>query len=900
MNEAVEYASVWDHFQRTADDGEVAICAMCNKPIRCKNSSTTGLHRHLELIHHLKRRPRPATHSSASPSKHAAAASARKRKSPSVVACEATPLIEYDDLWDHFQKIGEIASCRLCSKFLQCKSNGTSGLHRHLEGIHAMKRFKRPPPVIASAVESSTASEPPLAIQQVDGGTYAGVWDHFQHTDSADAAECRICGKIIQCKSSSTSGLRRHLEMIHAKQRQHGHTPAPRQRTFTIKNEIAELPLQSPVLMDDRPVYDSVWDHFQSLGDVAECLMCWKRIQCKASSTSGLHRHLEKIHDMQRRRLTPPPAKKGAGNEDEMENIPTAKPLPSPVSVATTSLLNHKRTLEQIVSELIAKDGISMAAIANSSFIRSSLIAAGHPHPPTDPSVILRMLLTVAGQVHDQLAAKIASTKCEQRRFSIAVADWHGCRTRRYRQVWLYYDNGDIDHLGLIRRRRLSSAAELGDRVADKLSEFGIDWRTDVVACTTDDVSAVEWSDGKHCGPHRQRCYVEGIRAAVMAVLFRPRSAFSVKIENEDSTSADWMTDEEENDVTDMLSGDVDAHIVHDKTVQLAPEFHVVSKIQRIVRWFRRSAVNTAVLLEYTPAGGQLLSKLSRWRWDSFETILTEYMRLRQPVEQALQHLGRADLANMSAEQQQQCLRIVQALKPIRLAVDTLRRTDANLLRADAVLRFLFANLAAQRTEMGTSFLESLQLEFGARREATMSAMVGLLCGPTTPAGGGRWPQQTQDATEDVFRLPGQERVLEAAAVMWRRLFELPCKAEQFVADAGDPLSVVEAIVEDTNGVGGRTDDDVLTKELEMYLQQVSDPTATTNPTSTTIADELKVFANGGQQTQNVRRLMSALGTVRPTVANRGQFGALRRTIECDEAVDSVCLLEFFLNKTQK
>lgn len=49
------YKNCWEHFGR-GKEKDIAACKLCAKSLSCKGSSSTGLHRHLESKHGLKRR----------------------------------------------------------------------------------------------------------------------------------------------------------------------------------------------------------------------------------------------------------------------------------------------------------------------------------------------------------------------------------------------------------------------------------------------------------------------------------------------------------------------------------------------------------------------------------------------------------------------------------------------------------------------------------------------------------------------------------------------------------------------------------------------------------------------------------------------------------------------------
>lgn len=51
--------------------------------------------------------------------------------------------------------------------------------------------------------------------------------------------------------------------------------------------------------------YSNVWKCYKRDGDKATCLICMKVLACKGSCTSGIHRHLQNIHNMKRTNQTP-------------------------------------------------------------------------------------------------------------------------------------------------------------------------------------------------------------------------------------------------------------------------------------------------------------------------------------------------------------------------------------------------------------------------------------------------------------------------------------------------------------------------------------------------------------------------------------------------------------------
>lgn len=53
----------------------------------------------------------------------------------------------YQDCWQYFKKgksNADMAVCNICAKTLSCKASATTGLRRHLEGVHGFKRTENP------------------------------------------------------------------------------------------------------------------------------------------------------------------------------------------------------------------------------------------------------------------------------------------------------------------------------------------------------------------------------------------------------------------------------------------------------------------------------------------------------------------------------------------------------------------------------------------------------------------------------------------------------------------------------------------------------------------------------------------------------------------------------------
>ncbi|XP_019742547.1 uncharacterized protein LOC109526000 [Hippocampus comes] len=145
------------------------------------------------------------------------------------------------------------------------------------------------------------------------------IWKRFEPLGSLNAAQCLICKKKIMCSEGKTSNLYRHMAKTH---------PQVNTRSGQAVNEaavhselngileavqgesagagVAEKKCKEEKIMVENPLSfrskchrrSSIWKLFEPLGslDVAQCLICKKRIRCPDGKTSNMHRHMSKSH----------------------------------------------------------------------------------------------------------------------------------------------------------------------------------------------------------------------------------------------------------------------------------------------------------------------------------------------------------------------------------------------------------------------------------------------------------------------------------------------------------------------------------------------------------------------------------------------------------------------------
>ena len=115
----------------------------------------------------------------------------------------------------------------------------------------------------------------------------------------------------------------------------------------------------------------------------------------------------------------------------------------------------------------------------------------------------------------------------------------------------------------------------------------------------------------------------------------------------------------------------------------------VVNKVRKIVKLFKRSPLRNEVLQTYVrekhPNGLQLILDC-KTRWSSLLNMLERILKISVPVQKSLLDLN-IDI-KLTDEEFTQVSFVVQALQPIKIAVEALCRRDANFISAEATILF--------------------------------------------------------------------------------------------------------------------------------------------------------------------------------------------------------------------
>lgn len=251
-----------------------------------------------------------------------------------------------------------------------------------------------------------------------------------------------------------------------------------------------------------------LWNHFKKLPDErAQCSKCPKILLCKGSSTSGLWRHLKNKHNF------PTPT-------EESPRLPAKQSKLSAAPAQKQSSLDpflKRKSLCEIVAGLAALDGIPIASISKSKFIRESIAQRGF-RLPTSKSAIMKLIHDYYSEIKDRTKKEIRQRIFEQRELpSLTTDEWTSFANKRYLNVNVHFSDGSCFNLGLCRIHGSFPAEKIVKAIERRTKEFDID--SSAIAGVTSDGASVMVKFGRLVPYFHQLCYNHALHLAVQDVL---------------------------------------------------------------------------------------------------------------------------------------------------------------------------------------------------------------------------------------------------------------------------------------------------------------------------------------------------------------------------------------------
>lgn len=237
-------------------------------------------------------------------------------------------------------------------------------------------------------------------------------------------------------------------------------------------------------------------------------------------SPGPLVNHLSKIHKICVKR----------GCEGDME---TVKP--------------GKRTVQSMVSQLTAEDGLSFKIIAKSTTLRELFSVYGYDLP-TSPNTVREFVLKQAFSVEQEFKVILKAAKNEGRRFNLTMDEWTSTRGRRYANLNVHLEE-QVFCLGLRWCEGSMPTDKCIEMVMGTLKEFDL-CEEDISGITTDG-ARVMVKMGKLLPFIHQQCISHGLHLAVTDVLYKKNLPMNLIVDVDDNDNDNGLLDSE-----DGLDGD--------------------------------------------------------------------------------------------------------------------------------------------------------------------------------------------------------------------------------------------------------------------------------------------------------------------------------------------------------
>ena len=306
----------------------------------------------------------------------------------------------------------------------------------------------------------------------------------------------------------------------------------------------------------------------------------------------------------------------------------------------------------------------------------------------------------------------------------------------RYMCLNLHDAEQTVVSLGMIRVEGSMPADKALHLVDARLTEFGLDRTKHIVGAVTDGASVMT-KLGKIMGIEHQKCHAHGIHLAVTDVLYAKETVADF-VCNEDDAESDT---EEECDTEDLDIGDDneaeidenqdDCELYEDECeafIQLDTEIHpIISKIRKIIKIFRKSPVKNDALQTYVKqsnSGKSLKLILDiKTRWNSLQSMLERYMKLRKDIDKTLIDFGKQNLI-LNDSEVSQVQSIVDVLDTILVGSKIISKNDKNILQAERVMEWMVQKIDEDTSQFGKKIKINLEKRVMERRKSDISGLI--------------------------------------------------------------------------------------------------------------------------------------------------------------------------------
>lgn len=183
----------------------------------------------------------------------------------------------------------------------------------------------------------------------------------------------------------------------------------------------------------------SIYCHYlrERNGQIAKCKKCSKEIKYVGGTTSSLHTHLKKLHNVSILKRKPQPISD--------ENLATTK-----ITKYFNNVVDIEDTLPAILSRMTALDGLPFSVFCTSKDIRKLLFTSGFKNVPKSSNTIQKLVVAYSGKVQAIVVDEFNGLKLKGCRASLTLDEWTSVSNRRFLNINVHYQK-HVRSLGLIR-----------------------------------------------------------------------------------------------------------------------------------------------------------------------------------------------------------------------------------------------------------------------------------------------------------------------------------------------------------------------------------------------------------------------------------------------------------------
>lgn len=613
---------------------------------------------------------------------------------------------------------------------------------------------------------------------------------------------------------------------------------------------------------------EGIWSYFEredcggKPGQHAQCKTCKKVMKCVGGSTSGLHNHQKSVHNVVTLKRPVAPEK-----SDTYEKV------------KITNFFQPKTTLNETLSRMTALDGIPFRVFVTSKDLRRALLCL-YKDLPTSVNGIKSRVYEYAAELKQVIKTQLESDLRSGKRFSLTFDEWTSMKNVRYLNINVHSNAPSklVYNLGLLRITGKFSSERCESALRDKLHEFKLNLDTDIVCVTTDGCNMMI-KLGKMLSCPQQLCYNHGIHLAVLDVLYQKKFLEDSDICEIATSDIDSDSESEHDDSDHLLLVEepcmAELLSFNDESIK-----ETIDKIRFVVKAFRKSPKNNETLLRYMKESDLQFTSLildCKTRWSSLADMLERVIISRQCIQKAQIDIQIREEKKLTDQDFKTIQQISNVLKPVRLAVTSLSRRDANLLTAEGILKFVFNELDATGTEMGKEMKKAIDQRIVQDRYTKESVILQYLHNPQA-------------------KLQKKSVVKTYCCEFLRRM---KCE-EKGVQTSDDDLKSYEkehSTTKETNQIMEETLERAIADSLR------KNPSESDNDFNSVIASEIASAEQSGKLGFYLQKVYDHLITIPPTsveaeraFSTAGYFCSKIRNRLSDKSLDVLCFIRSNMN----